>query len=81
MKKKTPPTLDEEKPEKEKKEKEKPVRAYFCPKCRSMEVRYVFRLRNLFGLVPTMECKKCDYSARIFPLLVVSKSKLRRKRK
>ena len=87
MKQKTPPTLDEEKPEektkqgKPKKEKDKQVKAYFCPKCKSMDVGYTFQLRNLFGLIPTMQCKKCHYKAPIFPLLVVSKSKLRKKRK
>jgi len=32
------------------------IKVSFCPRCRSYEVRYVFGLGNLFGVVPKMRC-------------------------
>ena len=49
------------------------VKAYFCPRCKSVRVGYVFRVGNLFGLMPKMECKDCGFSAMGFPILVVNK--------
>jgi hypothetical protein len=57
-------------------EKAKTVKVYFCPKCESKEVGFVFRLGNAFGVIPKMECKKCKFSGGIFPLLVVYKESL-----
>lgn len=62
----------EEKPEK----KDKEIRVHICPKCRSYEVHYVFGLKNAFGVIPTLECKKCKFKNRIFPQLVIKKSEL-----
>jgi hypothetical protein len=56
--------------------KEKVVKIYFCPKCKSEQVGYVFRLGNAFGVIPKMECKKCKFSAAIFPQWVVGQKKL-----
>ena len=52
------------------------IKAYFCPKCKSVEVRYVFGLGNLFGIVPRMRCDKCGFSAVGFPVVVTNKKKL-----
>jgi hypothetical protein len=57
--------------------KEKVTRVYFCPKCKSEQVGYVFRFGNAFGVIPRMECKKCKYSAMIFPQWVVGEKKLK----
>src|SRR3989344_4119548 len=53
----------------------KQIKVYFCPKCRSMEVGFVFGVKNIFGLLPTMQCKKCGFTGRIFPLVVIIKCK------
>ena len=58
------------------KEKVKLVKVYFCPKCGSKEVGFVFKFGNAFGVIPRMECKKCKFSGSIFPLLVVDKESL-----
>ena len=60
----------------EKPTKEKPVKIYICPKCKSENVGFVFGVKNIFGLLPKMQCKKCDYFSPIFPQLVISKKKL-----
>jgi hypothetical protein len=52
------------------------VKAYFCPRCKSVRVGYVFRIGNLFGLMPKMECKDCGFSAMGFPILVSNKKSL-----
>jgi transposase-like protein len=53
------------------------VKIFFCPKCRSKDVRHFFALRNLFGLIPKWECKDCNYQSSIFPQLVISKKKIK----
>ncbi|MEA3248366.1 MAG: hypothetical protein U9Q73_01545 [Nanoarchaeota archaeon] len=57
------------------------VKAYFCPKCKSVKVKYVFGLGNLFGVVPRMKCDKCGFGAVGFPMVVTSKKELAKKRK
>ncbi|MEI7719207.1 MAG: hypothetical protein WCI72_05045 [archaeon] len=52
------------------------VKVYFCPKCGSKEVGFVFKFANAFGVIPKMECKKCSFNGSIFPLLVVNKESL-----
>ena len=59
----------------EKEKKQKDVKVYFCPKCRSNDVRYIFELRNIFGIIPKMRCKKCGYEG-LFPQLVIPKKDL-----
>ena len=56
----------------------KEVKVYFCPKCKNMEVGFVFGMRNLMGILPKMQCKKCGFSAGGFPLMVVNKAKLQK---
>jgi hypothetical protein len=57
---------------------DKDIRVYFCPKCRSHNVRYTFGLGNLFGVVPRQKCLDCDYSSATFPLIVTSKNKIKK---
>jgi hypothetical protein len=54
------------------------VKVYFCPRCGSKEVGFVFRFGNAFGVIPKMECKKCKFIGSIFPLLVVDKESLKK---
>ena len=60
---------------------EKPLKVKFCPKCRSTNVGFVFRIQNLFGLLPKVECTKCGHRDVIFPLLIVKPSDLKKKTK
>lgn len=57
-------------------DKKEKVEVYVCPNCRSNEVGYVFKLGNLFGVLPKMRCKKCGYEDSIFPMWVIDKKKL-----
>ena len=59
----------------------KPLKVYFCPKCESKDVGYVFRFGNAFGVIPKMECKKCGFSTMIFPQLVINADKLKMRKK
>ena len=54
----------------------KDLRVYFCPKCKSEQVGYVFRFGNAFGIIPQMECRKCNFSSSIFPQWVIGQEKL-----
>ena len=51
------------------------VKVSFCPKCKSYDVKYVFGLGNLFGVVPRQRCGGCGRVG-VFPILVVDKKKL-----
>ena len=57
---------------------EKDVRVSFCPKCKSISVKYVFTLGNLFGIVPKMRCEDCGFESQSFPVLVTTDKKLRK---
>lgn len=59
--------------------KDKEIKAYFCPKCKSVDVRYVFELGNLMGIVPRMRCNSCGFTAVGFPIIVTNKKKLAEK--
>ena len=59
----------------------KPLKVRFCPECRSTDVGFVFMFKNLFGLLPRVECYKCGHNNVDFPLLVVAKKDLKRARK
>lgn len=67
---------DEKCCKKMKNEKDKVVKVYFCPNCRSKDVGYIFTLRNIFGILPKMRCRKCGYESVVFPQLVISGKKL-----
>lgn len=55
---------------------EKEIKVYICPSCKSLEVGYIFRLRNVWGIIPKMQCKACSYEAMIFPMLVTDEKGL-----
>jgi len=55
------------------------VKVWFCPKCKSNNVRYTFGLGNLFGVLPKMKCFECGYTNVSFPILVVDKEKLKKR--
>jgi len=57
------------------------VKVSFCPKCKSMDVKYIFGFGNLFGVLPKQRCGKCGYTNAGFPILVVDKNKLGGKKK
>ncbi len=54
----------------------KEIKVSFCPKCKSHNVKYVFELGNLFGVMPKMRCEKCRLEMPSFPVLIVDKNKL-----
>lgn len=57
--------------------KGKNIKLYFCPRCKSKDVGFIFKLGNVFGLLPKMRCNKCGFEAvGGFPILIVSESKL-----
>ena len=58
-----------------KKHKHKPVRVRFCPECKATDVKFVFKLQSLFGLLPRMECMKCGNHAPDFPVMVIPAKK------
>ncbi len=53
----------------------KPVKVRFCPECKSTNVKFVFYLKNLFGLVPRIECLDCGNHAVDFPLIILPTKK------
>lgn len=55
---------------------DKHIKIYFCPKCKSHNVGYMFNLRSVFGLIPKMKCNKCNYESTIFPQIHISEKKL-----
>ena len=61
----------------------KPLKIKFCPGCKSADVKFVFRLQNLFGLIPKIECLRCGTNAPDFPVLIVNPDdkKLKEKKK
>ncbi len=54
---------------------EKPLRVRFCPECKSTDVKFVFKLKNLFGVLPRIECNKCGNNAVDFPVMIVQPKK------
>jgi transposase-like protein len=57
---------------------EKPVKVYFCPKCKSTDVGYVFGVKNLLGIIPRMQCKKCGFHLTSFPQWVIEQKELKK---
>ena len=55
--------------------KHKEVKVRFCPECKATDVKFVFQLKNLFGLVPRMTCMQCGNHSPDFPILVVPAKK------
>jgi len=52
------------------------LKIYFCPKCKSKEVGYVFTFRNIFGIIPKMKCRKCGREG-FFPIMEIDLKKLK----
>jgi len=52
------------------------IKVSFCPKCKSNDVKYVFGIGNLFGVIPKMRCNDCGNEMSSFPVLVTSKKML-----
>jgi|APSaa5957512535_1039671.scaffolds.fasta_scaffold20194_2 hypothetical protein len=56
---------------------EKEIRVSFCPECKSRDIKYVFGLGNLFGIMPKMKCGDCGFSSVSFPVLVTNEKLLK----
>lgn len=56
----------------------KEIKVYFCPKCKSPNVKYVFGLTNLFGVVPKMVCLDCNFTSQSFPILITNKKEIKK---
>ncbi|MBS3087963.1 hypothetical protein J4226_05195 [Candidatus Pacearchaeota archaeon] len=56
----------------------KDIRVSFCPRCNSRNVGFVFGFGNLFGVIPKMKCRDCDFDAASFPILITSEEELKR---
>lgn len=59
----------------------KEIKVSFCPKCKSYNVKYVFGIGNLFGVIPKMKCSECGFEMQSFPILVMSKKALVKSKK
>lgn len=59
-------------------EKNKKIEVYFCPKCESVDVKYIFGLGNIFGMVPKQKCGECGLESSIFPILVTDNEEIKR---
>ena len=66
-----------EKETKKRNTKKEKVKIRFCPKCGNTEVKFIFKLKNLFGVLPRMECPKCGYHNAIFPIIEIEKGKIK----
>jgi hypothetical protein len=64
--------------EEKKESKEKITKVYFCPKCKSTDVGYVFGLKNVFGIIPQMQCKKCKFKMMSFPQWAIGDKSLKK---
>ncbi len=61
--------------------KNKDIKVWFCPKCKSHDVKYIFGIGNLFGVIPKMRCDKCGLEMPSFPILVVDKKTLNKNKR
>lgn len=63
----------------EKEEKEtKKIKAYFCPSCKSVNVKYVFELKNAFGILPKMRCLDCKTEMPSFPIVTTNEGEMKK---
>ena len=56
-----------------------PLKVYFCPNCKSKEVKSIYKLKNLFGLLPRIECERCGHKGENFPIIISNKSKTKKR--
>jgi hypothetical protein len=59
----------------------KKIKAYFCPKCKSVNVHHPLGIKNLWGVIPKWKCRDCGFTSGMFPMGIVDKSKLEGKKK
>jgi len=55
----------------------KQIKVYFCPKCKSMNVKHFFAFKNLFGVLPKWRCGDCGFECQVLPMMVVNENKLK----
>ncbi len=55
--------------------KHKTVRVKFCPECKATDVKFVFNVKSLFGLLPRIQCMKCGAHGPDFPIVVIPAKK------
>ncbi|MFA5061047.1 MAG: hypothetical protein WC494_01900 [Candidatus Pacearchaeota archaeon] len=53
------------------------VKVFFCPKCKSHNVRYIFGIWNLLGIIPRQKCFDCGFESNGFPILITTKGKIK----
>lgn len=63
-----------------KNDNKKVIKIKFCPKCKSTDVYYIFGFGNLFGILPKMKCNKCGYSLTEFPIAVIDRKELNKRK-
>ena len=56
--------------------KEEKIKLYFCPKCESFNVKYVFGITNVLGMIPMQKCHDCGLKAYGFPILETTKEEI-----
>ncbi len=56
------------------------VKAYFCPRCKSTKVKPIQGWRNAFGIIQRWHCDNCSFENMTFPIMVMHKSKVKRKK-
>jgi len=56
----------------------KQIKFYFCPKCKSGNVKHPFGIGNLFGIIPKWRCIDCSFQSSVFPLAVIDEDKLKK---
>ncbi len=61
------------------KHEHKPIKIKFCPECKATDVKFVFNVKSLFGLLPRMTCLKCGNHAPDFPIVVIPAKKAKKK--
>ena len=58
--------------------KDKRVKVYFCPDCKSTNVRYFFEIKNLFGILPKMRCLDCKKDMPCFPMVSTTENEIKK---
>lgn len=52
------------------------INVKFCPNCKGFEVKYVFGIKNFFGVSPKMKCVGCNFEMPSFPILQTTQENL-----
>ena len=58
------------------KSKDKPLKIFICPNCKSTDVYHPLEFSTLFGLMPKWRCRKCKFESVGFPQVIIPKNKL-----